>query len=123
MSKISGIILTNNSEELIADCIDSVSFCDEIVVVDDLSTDRTSDLAKHLGARVFSFSFQSFSEKRNFGLKKAKNKWILYIDDDERVTAELKKSILDVAGKRTTEFGAYRIKRKNFYLGENAWPY
>lgn len=123
MNNISAIILTKNSEELIADCIDSVSFCDEIIVVDDLSTDRTVDIAKHLGAKVFSFSSPSFSEKRNFGSKKAKKKWLLYVDDDERVTSELKKSILEVVEQKKAEVGAYRIKRKNFYLGNNEWPY
>ena len=123
MSKISVIILTSNSEELIADCIDSLSFCDEIIVVDDSSTDRTVDIAKHLGAKAYSFSSPSFSEKRDFGLKKAKNKWILYIDDDERVTKELERSILEVSENENIEFQAFRIKRKNFYLGNNEWPY
>ncbi len=122
MNKISAIILTKNSEDLIADCIDSVSFCDEIIVVDDSSTDRTPDLAKHLGARVFNYKSNSFAEKRNFGLGKAKYKWVLYIDDDERISGELKKNIMEVAEKQKDEFDAYRLKRKNFYLGKHEWP-
>jgi glycosyltransferase involved in cell wall biosynthesis len=82
MGKVTAIILTKNSEEQLADCIDSVSFSDEVIVIDDSSTDRTRDLAKHLGARVFDIRSDSFSDKRNFGHKKAKNKWILYIDSD-----------------------------------------
>lgn len=123
MSKISAIILTKNSEELIADCVDSVSFCDEIIVVDDRSTDRTPDLAKHLGARVFNLSTRSFSEKRNFGLKKARYKWIFYIDDDERVTEELQNSIKEIVSSVKGNFAAYKIQRKNFYLGNHEWPY
>ncbi len=121
MSKISAVILTKNSEELIADCIDTVSFCDEVIVIDSNSTDRTPDLAKHMGARIFKSSSSSFSEKRNLGLEKAKCKWVLYIDDDERISAELKNDILDVASKKN-DFSAYKLKRKNFYLGNHEWP-
>lgn len=123
MDNISAIILTNNSEEVIADCIDSVTFCGEIIVVDDSSSDRTKELAEHLGAKVFNFSSASFSEKRNFGLKKAKKRWVLYLDDDERVTNELKNNITEAASQKKTEFSGYRLKRKNFYLGNNEWPY
>lgn len=122
MSKISAIILTKNSEELIADCIDSVSFCDEIIVIDSNSSDRAPDLAKHMGARVFKSSSLSFSEKRNLGMEKAKCRWVLYIDDDERISSELKKNILEVASKNKNNFSAYKLKRKNFYLGNYEWP-
>ena len=121
MSKISAVILTKNSEELIANCMDSVSFCDEIIIIDNASTDRTVELTRMLGAKVFTTTADSFSEKRNFGLKNAKGKWILYIDDDERVSTELKNSMLNIRDKRT-EIAAFRIKRKNFYLGNNEWP-
>ena len=70
MSKISAIIITHNSENLIADCMDSVRFCDEILVIDNGSTDHTVELAKLLGAKVYSIETENFAEKRNFGLKK-----------------------------------------------------
>ncbi|MBU3978569.1 glycosyltransferase family 2 protein [Patescibacteria group bacterium] len=125
MHKLSAIILTKNSENLIADCIESVSFCDEIIVIDDASSDRTVDLATRLSARVETpdSSSKNFSEKRNFGLKKAKNKWILYIDADERVTRELKESVLKVINDPQSEYHAYKILRKNFYLGSHEWPF
>src|SRR6266550_4183876 len=93
MKNLSAVILTKNAEDLIADCIDSVSFCDEIIIIDDYSTDRTAELAKHLGASVYPYSSESFAKKRNLGLKKAKGKWILYLDVDERVTPELANAI------------------------------
>jgi glycosyltransferase involved in cell wall biosynthesis len=123
MGKVSAIILTKNSEEQLADCIDSVrQLADEVIVIDDSSTDRTSDLAKHLGARVFDVKSDSFSEKRNFGHKKARNKWILYIDSDERVTRELRNSIKDATDIRISQYSAFKIKRKNFYFGKFEWP-
>src|ERR1700691_5387942 len=96
MIKITAIIITKNAENVIADCIDSVSFCDEIIVIDDGSTDRTVDIVKHLGAHAYSLISRSFSERRNYGLKKAKGKWVFYIDADERVSMELRKSIQTV---------------------------
>ena len=123
MIKLSAIILTKNSEAFIADCLDSVSFCDEVIVIDDNSIDRTPDLARHMGAHVFADESKSFAEKRNFGLKKTKGKWVLYIDSDERVSFELRKSIEEIIGKERSTVSAYRIKRKNFYFGDHEWPY
>ena len=126
MKKVSVIILTKNSENLLADCIESVKeLANEIIIIDDKSTDRTVELAKHLGARVETSKTTSnnFAEKRNIGLKKAKNKWILYIDDDERLTPELSQSIQAITNLKKPEYQAYKILRKNYYFGENAWPY
>ncbi len=122
MIKISAIILTKNAENLIADCIDSVSFCDEVIVIDDSSTDRTPDIAKLLGATVYVYSSESFAKKRNLGLKRAKGKWVLYVDVDERVSKELVESIKDVLERKRDIYSAYRLQRKNYYLGKHEWP-
>src|SRR5689334_9311940 len=121
--KLSAVIITKNAEELLADCIDSLNFCDEIILVDDGSKDRTVELAKHLGAKTFSFISQSFAQQRDFGLKKAKGEWILYVDSDERVSPELRKSILATINNDQGEFAAYRLQRKNYYLGKHEWPF
>src|SRR6185437_9323495 len=122
MIKISAVILTKNAENLIADCIDSVSFCDEIIIIDDYSTDRTAELAKHLGASVFPYSSESFAKKRNLGLSKAKGRWILYLDADQRISPELAEAIKAVLERKKDIYTAYRLQRKNFYLGNNEWP-
>ena len=128
MAKISAIIIAKNEEAMLADCLDSLSFCDEIIVIDDNSTDRTFELATHLGAKVvetrnYSALRESFAEKRNFGLRKAKNKWVLYVDADERISPELREQIELVVASRKSEYQAYRLQRKNFYLGNHEWTF
>lgn len=122
--QLSGIIIAKNEEERIADCIDSISFCDEIVVVDSSSTDKTVAIAKRMGAVVFEQQSSDFSDMRNFGLSKAKGEWIFYIDADERATPELARDIkYQIVNSKNESIGAFKVKRKNFYLGNHEWPY
>lgn len=94
MNNISAIVLTKNEEKNISECIRELSFCNEIIVIDDKSTDKTVSTAKKLGAKVISHSLQNnFSAQRNFAMTKAKYPWILFVDADERVSPELKKEI------------------------------
>jgi len=124
MSKISAIIMAKNEENMIADCLDSVSFCDEIIVIDGGSEDRTVEVATRIGAKVFELKTSDFSELRNFGLDKATNNWVLYVDTDERVTTSLRDNIKYQISN--IKYDAYKVQRKNFYLGtseKNEWPY
>lgn len=122
--KLSVIIVAKDAEELIADAISSVEFADEIVVIDSGSTDLTQDIAKRMGAKIFTLDSDDFSEIRNYGLQKVKGSWVLYIDTDERVSEELAISIKDVvSGKEDVRFFAFRLKRKNFYFEKFEWPY
>lgn len=123
MSKISVIIITKNEEEVIADCLDSVSFADEIIVVDSGSTDRTVEIAKHLNAKVIETKTDSFAERRNIGLKKARNSVVFYIDADERVSGELRDTIKNLLQKEQEKgIGGFIISRQNYYLGNHPWP-
>lgn len=123
MNKISGIVITKDAEKLIADCLDSLSFCDEIIVIDNKSEDRTVDIARKMGAKVFELTSEDFSEMRNVGLRRASNEWILYIDADERVTPELMSNIRNQTSHIDNSISAFRVKRKNFYFGNHEWPY
>lgn len=122
--KISGVVIAKNEENMIVDCLDSLSFCDEIIMIDNGSEDRTIDIAKRMGAKVFSFETRDFSKLRNFGLAKTKGDWILYADADERVTKELALSIkYQILSVKKNMFSAFRIQRKDFYFGNYEWPY
>jgi glycosyltransferase involved in cell wall biosynthesis len=124
MINLSAIVIVKDGEALIGDCIDSLTFCDEIIVIDGGSKDKTLEISEKKGAKVLVHEMQDFSEARMYGLNAAQGKWVLYIDADERVTPELAKNIKQkILTSSISEVSAYKVKRKNYYLGENAWPY
>lgn len=120
MNKLSAIIIAKNSEAFIADCIDSVSFCNEVIVVDNGSTDNTREIAKRMHAKVLKNDGDNFATQRNVGLAFASGEWVFYIDTDERVSEELRKSILSTISSESHQ--VYYVQRKNFYLGKHPWP-
>src|SRR5262245_49560812 len=89
MPGITGTIITFNEEGRIAEAIASLSCCDEVIVVDSQSTDRTRAIAQALGARVIEREWQGYSNQKNFAAEQAVNDWILSLDADERVSVEL----------------------------------
>lgn len=117
---ISAIIITRNEEENIKECIKSLNFVDEIIVVDNNSSDQTVDKAKALGAKVFKIPGLDFSYLRNLGKEKAKSKWLLYVDVDERVPSSLVEEI-KAAISKGGDFSAFLVWRQNYYLGKS-WP-
>ena len=123
MIKISGIVITKNAEEMIADCLDSLSFCDEIIVIDNKSEDRTREIAEKMGAKIVECSSNDFSEMRNTGMKSAAGEWLLYVDSDERVTEVLNKEIIKAINDPANKNVAFNVRRKNFYFGNHEWPY
>jgi len=112
--KLSIVILTKNEEARIVDCIKSViDWVDEVIVVDDESSDKTVEIAKNLGAKVLIKKMEVEGKHRNWAYQQAKNEWILSLDADERVTGELRKEIIAVLSKNTI-YDAFTIPRKNF---------
>jgi len=114
MIKLSAIVLTKNEELVIDDCLKSVEWADEIVVVDHQSTDKTLEIVRKFGVKkiVHAPIDSTFSDRRNLGAKKAEGEWLLYVDADERVTPELQKEIESLIPK----YNGYAIPRKNIRL-------
>jgi glycosyltransferase involved in cell wall biosynthesis len=112
--KISAVILAKNEEAKIEKAVASVLFCDEVLVIDDKSTDATVTIATKAGARVLAHAqADGFASQRNWALTQAKNDWILFIDADEEVTENLKFEISNL--KLNDEVAAYRIPRRDFF--------
>lgn len=114
MSKISisAVISVFNGEKILDDCLKSLSFADEIIVVDNSSADKTLEIAKKYTSTIFTRpNNPMLNVNKNFGFSKAKGEWILYLDADERVTAELRKEI-ELSIRESLADGFY-IPRKN----------
>ncbi|MBD3320655.1 MAG: glycosyltransferase [Chitinivibrionales bacterium] len=112
---VSGCVITLNEERHIADCIKSLDFCDEILVVDSHSTDRTTHIAESLGAKVFQFDSADLVKKQNYTLELAANQWIFTLDADERVSEELKNEIQRLF-RHTPGHDGYRFPRRTYYI-------
>jgi len=116
MSKtpLSICIIAKNEEKRLPDCLKSAEFADEIIVVDDESTDRTIEIAEAAGAKVFKRKMDIEGKHRNYAYSQAKNKWVLSLDADERITPELAKEIDAAITSETSEHTAYSIPIKTF---------
>jgi glycosyltransferase involved in cell wall biosynthesis len=117
---ISVAIYTFNEEVNLPYCLDSLSGCDDVVIVDSFSTDRTCEIANKWGARVFQNKFTGFGDQRNWSLKNIPfhNPWVLILDADERVTPELWSEMLGKIKKCPNDVGAFRLKRRFFWEGK-----
>lgn len=118
---ISAIILTKNEEQNIEKCLESVKWCDEIIVIDDNSSDKTESVAKKYKTAIFSHSLNNdFSSQRNFGMSKAKNEWLLFVDADEVISDALAYEILNaiyLKDQNLRDFSGFYIKRSDFMWG------
>lgn len=116
---ISTLILTLNEEVNIGACLDSLSWCDEVVVLDCGSTDQTVELASRRGARVVTRPFDDYASQRNFGLCaiEYRNPWVLMLDADERVPADLALEMRQSVAKAPDEVALFRMRRRDWLLG------
>ncbi len=117
-SNISVILITHNEEENIVECLQSVSWADEIIVIDSKSTDRTVELAKQFTSKVYVTEWKGYGGAKNYALSKATSKWILWLDADERVTPELAYEIKSIVCNQQEEFTAYKVPRRAYFLGK-----
>jgi glycosyltransferase involved in cell wall biosynthesis len=114
--KLSVTIITRDEASDIAAALASVSWADEIVVVDSHSTDATVDIARGAGARVIVRDWPGYIEQKNFAAREASNDWILSLDADERVTPELARRIQQALAQPAHQ--AYELPRLTWYLGQ-----
>lgn len=118
MPKLSVIIITYNEENNIKDCLESVKWSDEIIVVDSHSNDKTVEIAKSYTDNIIVTEDNSYSSKRNLAIDNAGCEWIMWIDADERMTENLKNEILETISSADVKFDAYLINRKAFFINK-----
>lgn len=114
--RLSATVICKDEVEKIRGCLESVRFCDEVVVVDSGSTDGTLDLCRELADRVIERGWPGHVAQKNFALDQARGEWVLPLDADERVTPELAAEVRRVLAEGP-RFDGYRITRHVHYLG------
>lgn len=114
---LSVTVITFNEEENLRDCLESVKWADEIIVVDSFSTDRTIEIAREYTDKIVQRKWPGHVEQKNFALEQATMDWALSIDADERVSPELAEEIKAVLAKPEHDVMGYSVPRKTFYLG------
>lgn len=117
MSGVSVVLIVQDEETKIEACLRSVSFADEIIVVDGGSKDRTTEITRKFTSKVYSRPFDHFSNQKNYGLEQATGDWILSLDADEVVSEELKNSILQVMSGENS-YNGFWVHRSNFLFGK-----
>ena len=118
MKKISVVIICKNEEKNIEECLKSVQWCDEIVLIDGFSVDRTIEIAKTFNIKIFQNEWKGFSDQRKFALTKVHNEWVFSLDADERCSNELAEEIKNIFSQNNFAEKGFLIPRKSFFLGK-----
>jgi len=117
MEKVSGLIITYNEERNIAAVLSCFNFCDEIIVVDSFSADKTVEIAQqNPKVKVYQQEFVDYTKQRNKALSLAENDWVFFLDGDERTTPDLEKEIIETINNKDSK-DAYYIYRI-FFVGQ-----
>jgi glycosyltransferase involved in cell wall biosynthesis len=112
---LSVVVITKNEEANIERCLTGVSWASELIVVDARSSDRTADIAKAMGARMFRRDWPGYASQKNFGIDQATQPWIFSLDADEIVTQTLAHEIVRTVEQ--PEYDAYRLYRPTYFMG------
>lgn len=123
--RLSTVVITKNEEGKIKACLESIKWADEIIVLDNGSSDKTIEIAKKYSDKVFVFNDLDFASIRNKGMEKATNDWVFYVDADERVLSDLQTEIVELI--KSNQYSAIAISRKNIIFGQEVkygpfWP-
>ncbi|BAZ92989.1 glycosyltransferase [Thiohalobacter thiocyanaticus] len=116
---VSVVILTLDEEVNIGRCLDSVAWCDDVVVLDSFSTDRTCEIARGKGARIVERAFDNYANQRNHALKEIdySNDWLLMLDADEVVPGEMVEEMAATLTGGGEDVTLYRMRRKDYFMG------
>ena len=114
---IVAIILTLNEEKHVAACIDSLRWCDAVVVWDSFSTDRTCEIARSEGALAVQHPFRGYGSQRQAAMDSVDAQWIFFVDADERATPELAQEIRQVVTQQPDVVGWW-VPRHNYIFGK-----
>ena len=118
MKKITAIIPTFNEADNIAAAIESLDFCDEVMVVDSFSEDETVAIVKRYTSNVVQRKYTGPADQKNWAIPKAKHEWVFILDADERVTTELANEITTLLKKESIEEDAFWIRRQSYFMGK-----
>ncbi|MGA0060138.1 MAG: glycosyltransferase family 2 protein [Planctomycetota bacterium] len=116
-ARLSGVVIAFQEADRIADCLRSLAFCDEILVVDSGSTDGTQDLARSLGARVLERPWPGHVAQKEWAIRAAAHDWVFCLDADERCTATLVDEIKALRAAGFAGHAGYEMRRRTSYLG------
>ncbi len=116
-NSLSVCIVTYNEEDNIRECLESVSWANEIIVVDSLSDDRTVEICRQYTNRVIQRKWNGYIDQKSFALEHAAGEWVLFIDADERLSPGLTKEIKKEISKENNEYDGFYLPRHIYYLG------
>lgn len=115
---ISVNIICKNEEKNIEDCLKSVLWADEIIVVDGESEDKTVEIARKYSKNVYVNKWEGFAKQRQFALDKSLKEWVLVLDADERCSNELREEIHSIINTNDIKYNGFKLPRKSFFLSK-----
>ncbi len=118
MTKLSVLLPTYNEESMIVDCLESVRWADEILVVDSYSTDRTLEIASRYGVRIIQHKYINSAKQKNWAISQCAHEWVLQIDADERLEPNLQTEIQEIIKNPSADVNGYRINFRHHLLGK-----
>lgn len=116
--KISAFVITCNNGSVIAECLSSLAWADEIVVVDDRSTDATQEICRRHGARLFQREFKGFRDQKAHAMSLAAHDWVLELDSDERVSEAMREGILALEEGDFSRYAGFEFPRLSRFWGK-----
>lgn len=116
---VSTLVFTLNEEVNLPSCLESLRWCDDVIVVDSFSSDSTEEIARSFGVRFFQHEFTGFGDQRNWAVDHChpRHPWLLFLDADERVGPELAQELVQITKTAPSDIGGYRIRRRLIFWG------